>query len=297
MRVRAGAFQLAKKGVSRFDFRDPYHIAAGLSWRWFFVVLLAIDLAINVIFAAFYMVQPGSISGMRPGSFADAFFFSIETLATVGYGEMAPANPYGHVVAATEILCGLGFTAIATGLIFVRFSRPKARILYAEKAVVTRYKGKPTLMIRIGNGRLSLLVDASARLGALMNEETEGTFFRRIHDLRLSRSTLPIFGLTWTLMHPIDEESPLYGHDSRSIVAGDIRLFLSVDARDPTLEAYVHDIKDYGPSEILFGARYSDAVSIDDRGQTIADLTRIHLVEPEEVPDELQPAGGLASAK
>src|SRR5206468_2152868 len=111
------------------------------------------------------------VSGMRPGSFADAFFFSIETLATVGYGEMAPASPYGHIVAASEILCGLGFTAIATGLIFVRFARPKARIVYAEKAVVARYKGNPTLMIRIGNGRLSSLVDVNVRLWAMMNEE------------------------------------------------------------------------------------------------------------------------------
>jgi len=130
----------------------------------------------------------------RPGSFADVFFFSIETLATVGYGVMAPATLYGHVVSATEIISGMGFTAIVTGLTFVRFSRPRAKIVYATHPVVTTFNGQPTLMIRIGNGRLSLMTDARARLNALIMQKTdEGSMFRRSHELRLMQDRFPLF--------------------------------------------------------------------------------------------------------
>ena len=123
----------------------------------FFGLLLGVELTINLLFAGLYALAPGSIANARPGSLSDAFFFSIETLATVGYGVMAPGTLYGHVVSSVEILCGMTLTAVFTGLIFVRFSRPKANILFADRPVVTTHNGKPALMLRIGNGRLGLL--------------------------------------------------------------------------------------------------------------------------------------------
>ena len=149
MTVRLGAFELRKAGVSRFDFRDTYHHAIETSWPRFFLALFAFDLLINVIFAGLYLARADPIQNARPGSFSDAFFFSLETLATVGYGEMAPNSLYGHFISATEILFGLTFTAIMTGLIFVRFSKPKAKIIYAKKVVVAVHNGKPHLMVRI----------------------------------------------------------------------------------------------------------------------------------------------------
>src|ERR1700722_385602 len=125
-KVRLGALEFRKRGVSRFDLRDPYHLAVTLSWPQFLATLLLFYLLVNVVFATFFWLAPGSIANAGSYSFPDAFFFSIETLATVGYGEMYPATPYGHVITATEIVCGLGFTAILTGLTFVRFSRPRA---------------------------------------------------------------------------------------------------------------------------------------------------------------------------
>ena len=281
-RVNLGTQQLTKKGASRYDWRDPYHLAVALSWRSFALMLLGADLAINLLFAGLYLIEPGAVTNMRPGSLFDAFFFSMETLATVGYGVMAPATPYGHVISAIEIICGMAFTAIMTGLLFVRFSKPKSRMLFADAAVVTRFNGRPTLMVRIANGRASLLTDGKAQLGALIAERSqEGVYFRRLHTLRLLRDQLPLLPLTWTLMHEIDAESPLFGMDAEALATAGVRLFITIAARDPTLATEIHDLRTYGPSEILFGTRYADAVSLDERGNSTADLTRIGDVEPD----------------
>ncbi|HVB68986.1 MAG TPA: ion channel [Acetobacteraceae bacterium] len=282
MQLRAGAYELGKRGAVRFDWRDPYHVAVGLTWPRFLALLVALDLAVNAGFATLYWAVPGCLENARPGSFGDAFFFSMETLATVGYGRMAPLTTYGHVVSATEIVTGMMFTALATGLTFVRFSRPRAKILYADQAVVTRHNGRPTLMIRIANGRTSLLVDGVARFYALIAERSaEGQFYRRIHELPLMRARIPIFGLTWTLMHVLDEASPLAGYDPARLRAEEVRLFLAVTARDPTLAAEVHDMHDYGADDVVFGMRYADAVSVDATGRTVADLERVGDIEPE----------------
>src|SRR5580658_7295738 len=168
--IRIGAFEFTKTGAARFDLRDPYHLAVTLRWPQFFLALFLLDLLINLAFALLYWTQPGSISNAVP-SFTEAFFFSTETLATVGYGVMAPATLYGHIVSSLEILCGLTFAALVTGLIFVRFSRPRAKFRFAENAVLTTCGGKPTLMVRIGNGRLTVLADARARITAVLRED------------------------------------------------------------------------------------------------------------------------------
>lgn len=280
MRVRVGAFEMTKKGAQRYDIKDPYHLALSLSWPGFLLMFVVFELAINFLFAGLYALQPGSVANAHPGSFADLFFFSLETLATVGYGAMSPATLYGHTVSAVEIISGLAFIAIMTGLTFVRFSRPRPKILYADKAVVATYNGRPTLMLRIANGRYSPMSDARARLGALIAEKTlEGQFYRRVQDLKLTRDRIPLFPLTWTLMHVIDDHSPLRGFTPEKLVASKTRLFLEVEARDPNLSAQIYDIKDYGPDEIVFGMRFSDAVSMDEHGNTVADLHRISAIE------------------
>lgn len=282
MRVQMGAFELRKRGVVRYDLRDPYHLAISLSWPQFALLFLALYLGINMLFAGLYLCRPGSITSARPGAFSDAFFFSMETLATVGYGVMSPATLYGHAVAGAEIITGVAFTAIMTGLTFVRFSRARAKILYAERPVVALYNGRPTLMIRIANGRAGMLIDVTAEVAAIIGERTrEGQFFRRIHDLKLSRQRLQIFPLTWTLMHEIDRNSPLYGLDADRLAMLDFRLFLSVKARDFVLGADVYDARTYRAADIAFGMRYADAVSIDEDGRTVADLARLSLIEPD----------------
>jgi inward rectifier potassium channel len=207
--VRIGALDLFTTGASGFDLRDPYHFIATMSWPMFFLCLVVSELLINSGFALLYIAVPGSIANVPAGSFIDAFFFSIETLATVGYGTMVPATRYGHVISAIEIICGIVYTAVVTGVIFIRFSKPKAKIVYAERPVVASHNGVPTLMIRIANGRTHMLTDASVRLSALMMESTpEGQQFRRMQGAEpRSQRSRPVGA------SPRFEE--LYGRDHR----------------------------------------------------------------------------------
>jgi inward rectifier potassium channel len=278
---------LAKLGASRFDITDPYHLAVSLSWGGFTLLLLAMWVLLNLVFAALYWAVPADVANMRPGSFSDAFFFSTETLATVGYGVMAPDTLYGHSIAAIETVTGLAFTAIMTGLLFVRFSRARPKIAYAEDVVVTGYNGLPTLMLRVANARATLMSAASARVFVLLAESTsEGGFFRRMHELRLVQSHLPMFVLPWTLMHVIDADSPLAGHTTESLQASGARLFLTLEARDHVLAAVVQDMRDFPAHRIRFGMRFVDSVMLDDQGRATADLRRIGLIEAAEEATE-----------
>lgn len=274
--------RLSKTGVARYDLSDPYHTALTVPWAWFLAGVAGLYGLINIVFALAYYAQPGSIVNAHPGSLLDPFFFSIETFATVGYGEMYPANAYSHWVAGVEIVVGMTFTAIVTGLIFVRFSKPRARILYAERPVITRHDGKPTLMLRFANGRMYVLTDTTARLSLLRRyDSAEGATFRRAVDLQLATSRFALFALTLTILHVIDETSPLFGLTEEEIAAGDMRLFLTIEAHDPALGATVRDLQSYEAAQIAFGMRYADAVSRSEDGRNRADLTRISLLEPE----------------
>lgn len=276
---------LRKVGVSRFDPRDPYHFAITLKWHEFFLCLLAAELVANLVFAGLYVLQPGSIANAREGSLTDAFFFSLETLATVGYGAMSPGSLYGHVVSAAEILFGLTLTAVFTGLIFVRFSRPRAKVIYADKAVVTTFEGAPALMLRIGNGRLNIVGDARATLSAVVLVETkEGHQMRRLMDLKLVRSHFPLFVLTWTLVHVIDEASPLHEATPESLADGEFRLVLSFEGRDFGIASTVYDMRAYSASDIVFGMRYANLIERDTPNRTVADMTKISLIEPDARP-------------
>jgi len=253
-----------------------------LSWKEFALAFVGLELGINTVFALLYLASPGCIANARAGSFSDAFFFSIETLATVGYGTMAPATFYGHAVSAVEIVSGLVFTAIMTGLLFVRFSKPRPKILFADQAVVTSHNGPPALMVQIANGRLTLLTNAVVRLVLVLLEEgIEGHRLRRLHDLALSNATLSLFPLTWTVMHEIDEISPLAGYDAERFKERDVRLVLTIEARDHVLGAAIHDMRIYTADEVLFGMHYLEAVTLDDQLRPVADLTRLSLVEPD----------------
>jgi len=289
-RTELGELAFIKKGISRFDLRDPYHVAVTLSWPQFLAALLGLYLAVNLVFATLYTIVPGAITNARHGNFIDAFFFSFETLATVGYGEMYPGGLYGHIVSCAEIVCGLAFTAILMGLTFVRFSRPRAKFVFADNPVVSMHNGQPTLMVRVGNGRAGVLNDAHAKLNVLLRATSaEGETFRTAHELKLQRSHIPIFPLTWTLMHVMDEKSPLHGYDSEKIIQADARMVFSMEARDPSLAATVYDTKSYTPDRVRFGTRYADAIGAADDGTPIADMTLISALTPDTGPTAPQP--------
>ncbi len=245
-------------------------------------MLAAVYLVINGVFAALYFAVPGCVENAAPGSFSDAFFFSIETLATVGYGRMVPVTGYGHAVSSCEIFLGLLFTAVLTGLIFVRFSRPQSRIVYADHPVVTRHEGRPALMVRVGNGRATVLTGATATMTALVRETTlEGQVYRRIVDLPLLRSSFPIFPFTLTLIHMLDETSPWGGLTPATLSSQEARLFVSVSAHDPMATAAMSDVKAYAGDEIVFGRRYADAVTTNEKGDALADMRLVSALEAE----------------
>lgn len=275
-------FSFTKIGASRFDLTDPYHMALTMGWAAFLVSVITLYLAITLAFALLYFVQPNSITNAHVGSIADRVFFSIETLATVGYGEMYPGTAYGHIVSSAEIITGTAFTAIMTGLLFVRFSRPRAKFVFADTVVINRHNGKPTLMVRIGNGRVSVLTRTVVQVNVLLNEATpEGARYRRVHELRLTRASIPIFPLITTFMHEIDDHSPLAVMNLAEIHTTDIRLMVSIEAFDPALGSVVQDIKSYGASDIRHGWRFLDSVTVGEDGAVIADLTLISHIEPD----------------
>jgi len=279
-RVHLGSYEFRKRGVSRFDLRDPYHLAVTLTWPQFLAALFLLYLSVNIVFATLFWLAPGSVANARSNSFSDVFFFSIETLSTVGYGDMYPAAPYGRAVAGIEIACGLAFTAILTGLTFVRFSRPRAKFIFAANPVVAMHKGKPTLMVRIGNGRATGLADARAQLNVLLNETAaDGNVLHRVQELRLERAHIPIFPLFWTLMHVLDERSPLHGYDAARAIKASAQVFVLLEAHDPTVATTVHEIRNYAAQDIRFGMRYQDAVTTAADGTPVLDLTKIGALE------------------
>ena len=280
--INMGRYSLTKKGVSKYDWADPYGMAVRLGWRRFLVTIICIYVLFTAFFAFAYMLEPGAVGNARPHAFFDYFFFSLETLATVGYGELFPATFYGHCVAAAEILTGVFFSAILTGLVFVRFSKPRAKFVFADHPVVTMHNGIPTLMLRVGNGRAAVLADARVKMSVLLTEDSkEGTSFRRTHELLLARSSIPVFALTWTIMHAIDEHSPLHGLDASAFVTDDVRMFVSLEARDPDLATIVHELHDYDPSDVMFGMRYADVITLDESKRPTADMTRMSEMEPD----------------
>jgi inward rectifier potassium channel len=281
----SGTLMLEKVGVSEFDLNDPYHLALTLTWPQFFLGLLVLYLAINLLFALLYFAAPGSVSNLPAGSLLNAFFFSIETLATVGYGNMAPITTYSHIVSTIEIVVGMLLTATMTGLVFVRFSKPRAKIIFATKAVVTRSGGRTRLMIRIGNGRMYALNDAVVRLTTLVTEiEPDGHRFRHPVDLKLVRHEMTFFPLTWTVVHEVTNDSPLAllrSANAQTLQEAGLRVMLSVTARDPSLGAQVHAAHAYNAHDIALDVRYVDAVNTLSESHAVADMRKIGETEPE----------------
>ena len=276
-KVTIGSTQVHTHGLPRAHLQDVYHYTMVLSWPWFMAVCAFAFVALNAGFAGLYLLSDQAIANQSPPGFLGAFFFSVETLATVGYGDMHPANLYAHVVATIEIFVGMASVALITGVMFARFSRPRARILFAKNPVVSVMDGRKTLMIRVANARQNMIVDASAKLRLLRNETTpEGHTFRRIFDLKLRRDEQPMFILGWSLMHDIDDESPLKDVPLGSAKAANTTLILSISGVDETTSQTMLSRISYDCAKILWGHRYVDVLYTDAEGQSHMDYTRIH---------------------
>lgn len=281
-RLRVGEFQALKIGAKGVDARDPYHMALTIGWPAFIAALMIIYAVLTAAFAVIYWLIPGPIADQDLGTFRNALFFSFQVLSTSDYSGMNPDAVLAKVVATVEIVLGLAFIAIMMGLVFVRFSRPKARLVFADRMVVAMHNGKPTLMVRVGNGRAHAMTDTNASLNVLVKEQTlEGNEHYNVYDLPLTRPYTPYFPLIMTLMHVVDEQSALFSMDGDAAQAKGLVVFLSFETRDPQLADTVNALRTYGAGQIAFGARYVDAISSSEAGPPVADLDKISLIEPD----------------
>ena len=275
-----------EEGPVRLGYRsqwytDIYHRALVIRWPTFFVAGGLFYLLLNVIFATLYWVRAGTIDHARPGSFTDAFFFSIQTMATIGYGVLTPIGTYSNLVVTAETMVSLVFIAFTTGLTFARFSRPTARVTFSEVAVIAMYNGTPTLMVRLSNSRRNQILEADVTFVMLRMERTyEGQMMRRFYDLPLSRGHTPIFSLTFSAMHPIDEHSPIWGLTADMLRDEDAELLVTVTGLDETMSQTIHARTSYVWDEIVFGQRFRDMFGYTAEGRLIIDLTRINDLEP-----------------
>ncbi|NGZ84994.1 ion channel [Duganella aceris] len=291
-----GTSRIKRVGVNRWYWGDIYHWMLTLSWPRFFLLIGVLYFITNLGFALAFFAVPGSISNARPGYFPDCVFFSIETLATVGYGYMNPGSTYGHIVASTEILLGMVEVAAVTGLLFARFSRPTSRIMFSDVAVVTPFNGVPTLMLRAGNERANLILEASVRASLIRRETTlEGQIFTRFYDLELERKNSGIFALTWTIMHRIDENSPLFGKTQQDLHDEGATLAVAMSGTDDTLNDFVHARQTYAAEHIFFGHHFADIMSDKQEGDVrILDYSKFHDIYPDGSSGGSMPGAALA---
>lgn len=283
--VRIANREVETRGLSTGFWTDLYHHAMTVSWPAFFGWAAFVFMGLNGVFATLYGLGDKPIANVQSESFLQFFFFSIEKLATVGYGDMHPQTDYGHVVATVEIFTGMSFLAVMTGLVFARFSRPKARFVFARNAVVTNYMRRQTLMIRVANARHNTISGATAKLWFIRREQTpEGRTLRRYYALTLERQENPIFAFSWTIFHVIDEFSPLADHTPEQLAEGEGALLLTVSGFDDSSAQQLWARQSYAHQDIRWQHHYADITSWTE-GRMILDYEKFHDVVSDNISD------------
>jgi inward rectifier potassium channel len=280
---RGNDLEIIRTGHQRLLFRDLYVNLLNMPWWAILGLGAAFYLLSNIAFAGVYYLLDNDVSNAH--SFTDMFFFSVQTMATIGYGFMTPITVTSNIIVAFEALWGLSFFAFVTGLVFSKFSRPTAHVLFSNIAVISDFNGSPHLKIRMANQRTNRIVDANARMYLMRNTVTqEGYNMRRFYDLPLVRSDVPLLRLTWTVLHKIDEKSPLYNLTNAQMVENDDEIIISLVGLDETLSQTIHARHSYVSEEIIPNAFFVDVVTQKD-GKTHIDYNYFHSVlqsKPEE---------------
>jgi inward rectifier potassium channel len=266
-------------GFRRSTFSDVYYFLIASRWR---VVLLIYAMGYLLANAAFALVYTwtGGIANARPGSYSDAFFFSAETLGTIGYGVFAPQSFHAHLVATFENMVGLLLLAMFTGITFAKFSRPKARVIFSDVAIVAPRDGVPTLSFRVANERVNHVVQATLRVTLVRSEQTtEGERFRKMFDLPLARSESPAFVLTWLALHSIDEKSPLHGVTPEGFAEGMMEILVTFTGWDETLAQTIYARQSYVGAELRWNHRFRDVIRMAPDGSRQIDYAKFHETE------------------
>ncbi len=260
---------------------DLYIRLVSSSWPRLLGVLAAGFLAANALFALAYLLGADAIENARPGSFADAFFFSVQTMGTVGYGKMAPHTVYANVLVTVEVLVGLMGLALVTGLTFAKFSRPTARVIFSRRAVIAPHEGVRSLMFRMANARGNNIVEAQVHVVLARNETTaEGERMRRFYDLELTRRQSALFALSWTAIHQLTDASPLRGLTAAELTAAESEIVVSLLGFDETFSQTVHARHRYAAGDIVWDARFADILFRGPDGARRVDYTHFDEVLP-----------------
>ncbi len=278
---RIGEREIIAIGVKRSFWQDFSHQAMTIAWPGFIAATALAFVLINALFALAYLAGNQPVSAVAEANFIQYFYFSIETLATVGYGDMHPQTHYGHILASLESFTGIFCIALMTGLIFARFSRPQARILFADAPVISTDDGKPVFMLRLANERHNAIGDATAKLWLLRWYVTpEGRRYRGFVEMKLRRNENPTFQLSWTLFHVMDESSPLFGMTQADMETAEAAFTVTINGLDENSAQTVHARKAYAFADLRWGHRYADILSTQ-AGRTRLDYRLFHDTEPE----------------
>ena len=283
--TKVGPVDFKILGIPHFHWSDFYHWLMTISWPHLWGIIISVYLVINTLFAFAYLGSSDGIANAKSGSFIDAFSFSVQTMATIGYGAMYPTNLYTHILVTIEVFVGLIGMAMITGLMFARFSLPTARVLFSNVAVISPYNGVPTLMFRIANQRQNWIVETQVRVTLLLDEvvSPEGHSLRRLCDLKLVRSETPMLALTWLVMHKIDENSPLYHWseaDFDKLNHQETRFFVTLTGLDETVSQTIHTRHIYTLDKIIWNMRFVDVMFTAASGQRYVDYRYFNDVVP-----------------
>ena len=264
-------------GQDHSRWTDFYQYMLGAPWWQFLGLLGAAYIAVNAVFAILYVLDPGGVKGAEPGSLRDAFFFSMQTLGVYSTSSMEPADIYTDAVVTLESFFSVLNIAIATGAVFARVARPTSRVMFSRHAVVTVFDGTPTLMFRIANQRGNQVLEASITVTLARQVTTrEGLTMRRFEELVLVRARSPLFSLTWTVMHRLDENSPLFGATRESMIADQVELIAVLSGTDDTFAATIHARHSYLPHEIEWNKKFADIIELRPDGRNTVDLRKFH---------------------
>jgi inward rectifier potassium channel len=275
--VRFGEREIVAEGLRINFWADISHRCLTASWPSFIAGAAAIFIIFNTLFGLLYWIGDQPISNVQHSDYLDYLYFSIETLSTAGYGDMHPQTHYGHFISAVELFTGIFSMSVMTGLVFARFSRPSARLLFANNPVISTYDGKPTLMVRLANERHNIISNATARLWVLRNVvSSEGESLRRFSELPLLKNEHPALALTWTLYHVLDEKSPLYNMNADDMKVVSVSLMVVVSGYDVVAAQTIHARKTYDHTDVRFGQRYSDILETFDNSRVRIDYSKFH---------------------
>jgi len=279
-----GTFNVERKGLPFLESLSIYHSLLEMSWLKFNAVVVLSYMIVNVIFAFIYMLvgidHLGGITGKTEfEKFMEAFFFSGQTITTVGYGVIHPIGFWASMVSLIESMSGLLGFALATGLLYGRFSRPSAKILYSKNAVIGSYRDITAFEFRIANARKNQLIEVETLIMLSMKVTENGQTNRRFFELPLERKQINFFPLTWTIVHPINEESPLYGIKYDELVESGAEFMILIKAFDETFSQSVHSRSSYSLNEIIWGAKFMNIYIESPKGITAVDMRMFHETE------------------